>query len=94
MTSAPDRQHSGYFVFSTETATGGVLWEKVFLEILQNLQENTLARVSFLIKLEGPKILKKETLAQVFSYEFCKISKNIFFTEHHTTASISTHKDC
>ena len=26
---------------------------------------------------------KKETLAQVFSYEFCEISKNIFFfTEH------------
>ena len=25
---------------------------------------------------------KKETLAQVFSCEFCEISKNIFFTEH------------
>ena len=25
---------------------------------------------------------KKETLAQVFSYEFCEISKNTFFTEH------------
>ena len=24
----------------------------------------------------------KETLAQVFSGEFCKISNNIFFTEH------------
>ena len=24
---------------------------------------------------------KKETLAQVFSYEFCEIFKNIFFTE-------------
>ena len=30
----------------------------------------------------------KETLAQVFSCEFCKISKNSFFTEHlRTTAS-------
>ena len=27
-------------------------------------------------------LLKKETLAQVFSYEVCKISKNTFFTEH------------
>ena len=28
------------------------------------------------------------TLAQVISYEFCKISKNTFFTEHlRTTAS-------
>ena len=25
---------------------------------------------------------KKETLAQVFSCEFCEISKNSFFTEH------------
>ena len=27
-------------------------------------------------------LLKKETLAQVFSSEFCEISKNNFFTEH------------
>ena len=27
-------------------------------------------------------LLKKETLAQVFSCEFCEISKNTFFTEH------------
>ena len=26
--------------------------------------------------------IKHETLAQVFSREFCKISKNTFFTEH------------
>ena len=26
--------------------------------------------------------VKKETLLQVFSCEFCEISKNIFFTEH------------
>ena len=30
-----------------EAATGGVLWEKVSLEILQNSQENTCASVSF-----------------------------------------------
>ena len=38
----------------------------VFSEILQNSQENTCARDSFL------------TLAQVFSCEFYKISKNTF----------------
>ena len=27
-------------------------------------------------------LLKKETLVQVFSCEFCEISKNTFFTEH------------
>ena len=34
-------------------------------------------------------LLKKETLAQVFSCEFCEISKNIFFTEQlRATASV------
>ena len=38
----------------------------------------------------GPEISKK-TLAQVFSCEFCEISKNTFFTEHlRTTASDSS----
>ena len=27
----------------------------------------------------GLQLIKKETLAQVFSFEFCKISKNTFF---------------
>ena len=30
---------------------------------------------------------KEETLAQVFSCEFCEISKNTFFTEHLWTAA-------
>ena len=36
--------------------------------------------------------IKKETLAQVFSYEFCEISKNNFFTGP-LCATVSTHKD-
>ena len=37
---------------------------------------------------EACNYIKKETLAQVFSCEFCEICKNIFFTEHlWTTAS-------
>ena len=51
----------------SEAATGGVLYKKVFLEISQNSQENTYARVSFLMKLQA---------------EFCEISKKKFFTEH------------
>ena len=35
-----------------EAATRGVLCERVFLEISQNSQENTCARVSFSIKLQ------------------------------------------
>ena len=56
--------------------------KKVFLDMSQNWQENTCARVSFLIKLQAlPATLlnKKETLAQVFSCEFCEISKITFF---------------
>ena len=36
-----------------ETATRVVVGKKVFLEVLQNSQENTCARVSVLIKLQG-----------------------------------------
>ena len=38
---------------TAETAIRGVLWKKVFSEIAQNSQENTFARVSFLIKLQA-----------------------------------------
>ena len=37
----------------SETATGGVLCKKMFLENSQISQENTCARVSFLIKLQA-----------------------------------------
>ena len=37
---------------STEAATRDALSKNVFLEISQNLQENTYARISFLIKLQ------------------------------------------
>ena len=50
---------------------GGALFKKVLLEVSQNSQENTSARVSFLIKLQAESC-KKETLVQVFSYEFYK----------------------
>ena len=60
----------------TETATEGVLWKKIILKISQNSQENTW--VSFLIKLYA----WQETLALVFSCEFCEIFKNTVFREH------------
>ena len=43
----------------------------------KNPQENTSTRVSFLRKLQAS-IFKKETLTQMFSCEFCEISKNAF----------------
>ena len=59
--------------------------KKVFLEISQNSQESTCTRVSFLITLlaSSPATLfRKMTLVQVFSCEFCEISKTPFFIEH------------
>ena len=54
--------------------TGKHLCQNLFLNEVAGLRPATL--------------LKKETLAQVFSCEFCEISKNTFFTEHlWTTAS-------
>ena len=56
---------------------------KVFLErCSQNSQENTCARPSISIKLHFQGC-KKETLTQVFSCEFSKISKNTFFYRTH-----------
>ena len=52
--------------------------KKVFLEILQNSQENTRVRDSFLIN----DFIKKESLIQVFSCEFAKFLRTPFFTEH------------
>ena len=43
--------------------------KKVFLEISQNSQENTCAR-------------EKESLAQMFSCEFCEICNKFFFAKH------------
>ena len=51
--------------------------KKVFLKTSQISQENTCARVSFLINLQATEIL-----AQVFSCEFCEIFKKTFFIEH------------
>ena len=68
--------------------------KKLFLEISQNLQETTRDRV-FFTKLQAfleisqnsqentctSNFIKKETLTQVFSCEFCKISKNTFLLQ-------------
>ena len=53
-------------IFCEEAVVPRCSVEKVFL--------NTCARVSFLIKLQAWGL--QETLAQVFSCEFCEISKN------------------
>ena len=55
--------------------------KKGVLKVSQNSRENTCSRVSFIMKLlpEACNFVKKQTLAQVFSCEFCDIFKNTFF---------------
>ena len=62
-----------YSIVISEAATGGVLWEKVLLEISRNSQPvpDRLAT-----------LLKKGIWQRCFSSEFCEISKNTFLTEH------------
>ena len=48
--------------------------KKMFLEIWQNSQKNTFSRVWA----EAYNFIKKEALTQVFSCEFCDISKDTF----------------
>ena len=62
--------------------------KKAFLEISQNSPENTCARVSFLIKLQA------RSLAQVFSCEFCKISKKTFSYRTPLVAVSNCHLYC
>ena len=64
-----------------EAATRGVLWKKVFLEILQNLQENTCARVSFFTKVAGLRavnLLKKRLRHRCFPVNFAKLLRTPF----------------
>ena len=61
------------FSQNTEAATNNVLSKKVFLEISQNSQKNTCARVPTVS--HACNCIKKETLAQLFSCEFCEVSK-------------------
>ena len=59
---------------------------EMFLKIWQNLQENTCARVSFLIKLRASGLrsatLLKRDSSRVSFCKLCEIFKNTFFTEH------------
>ena len=58
--------------------------KKVFLEILQNSQESTCARVSFLIKLQAlpASLLKKRLWRRCFPLNFAKFLRTSFFREH------------
>ena len=54
-----------------------VYCKKVFLEISQNSQENTCARVSFLIKLQA-----QSMWCRCFPVNFAKFLRTLFFTQN------------
>ena len=57
-----------------------VFCKKVFIKISQNLQENTCARDSFLIKLQF--LIKKRLWYRCFPANFAKFQRTSFFTKH------------
>ena len=66
--------------------------KEMFLETLQNSQENTCARDSFfnkVVDLQHATLLKKRLWHRCFFCEFCEISKNTFFNRIHLVAASS-----
>ena len=69
----------------TEVVSRRCSVKKMFLKISQNSQENTCARVSFLIKIQalGLQLYQKERLRRkCFPANFAKFSRITFFIEH------------
>ena len=66
---------------SLQAAARGVLWNKVSLKISQNAEENTGARVSFLINLQAvpETLLKKRLWCRCFPVNFAKFLRTPFF---------------
>ena len=94
-------QSTRYYYILTQKQPPEVFYEKrcswKFLKIHrktampQPLFYKAVLQICF-IKPQACNFIKKETLALVFSYEFCEISQNSFFTEHlWTTASVKTY---
>ena len=72
------KTRNSYKYLYPEAATQRCSVKKVFLEISQNSQESTCARVS-----KACNCIKKETLEQVFSCEFLRnFLRTPFLTEH------------
>ena len=65
---------------TAEAATRGVLWKNMFLEIPQNSQEKTCARVCQ--SLRPVTLLKKRLRHRCFPLHFAKFLRTSFLTEH------------
>ena len=60
----------------------GILWKSYSKNRWVNLGYIKISSTELKITAEAYNFIKEETLTQVFSCEFCEISKNTFFTEH------------
>ena len=83
----PSLPHRYLLLFPLRSSHLEVFCEKVFLKIHQNLQENTGARVSFLIKLlasglRPAALLKKSLWYRCFPVNFAKFLRAPIFIEH------------
>ena len=74
------KRDSNTGILQLEVATRGVLWKKLFLKISQNSQENTCARVSFLIKLKASalRFIKRRLWHWCFPVNFVKFLRSPF----------------
>ena len=74
-------------LFSSQAVAQRCSVKKVFLEISQNSQESTCARLSFLVMLQAwglgrATLLKKRFWHRCFPVNFAKFLRTPFFTEH------------
>ena len=67
------------FFFFSEAVSQRCSIKKLFLEILQNSQENTCAMVSFLIKLAPATLLKKDSGKSAFLWSLRNFYKYVFY---------------
>ena len=73
-----------------ETATRKVFYKKGVLRSFTKLTGKHLCQSLFFNKVAS-NFIKKETLAQVFSCQFCETSKDTFFIEHFSGGCFFTH---
>ena len=71
-------------MWEAESVTRRCPVKKVFLKMLQNSQENTYARVSFLIKLQAyaGNFIKKRPWGRCFPVNFVEFLRTPFLTDH------------
>ena len=74
--------HNRCFILMCITSFGPRHWRKPCCSYRKSHSRCSVTGAVLEISQKTCSFIKKETLAQVLSYEFCEFSKNSFFTEH------------